>query len=74
MAKDKNKEAAYKEEGRRRIVQRQLTRKANWSKRIIRYGRGIQSCSMCGGQMSWCSCCEVWSSTCCCDYGTCQCS
>ena len=31
-------------------------------------------CYMCGGYMSWCSCCEVWSSNCCCEYGTCECS
>ena len=74
MAKDKNKEAAYKEEGRRRIIVRQIRRKNNWSKRVHLYGRGTQECHMCGGQMSWCSSCEVWSSTCCCEYGTCQCS
>lgn len=28
----------------------------------------------CGGQASWCSCCEVYTSTCCVDYGTCMCS
>ena len=31
-------------------------------------------CPYCGGQMTWCSCCEVWSSNCCIDYGTCMCS
>ena len=74
MAKDKNIEAAYKEEGRRRIIVRQIKRKNNWSERVRRNGRGTQQCSMCSGQMTWCRTCEVWSSTCCCDYGTCQCS
>ena len=32
-------------------------------------------CDLCSdGEMSWCSCCEVYTSTCCCDYGTCMCS
>lgn len=31
-------------------------------------------CPYCDGYMSWCSCCEMWSSDCCEDYGTCQCS
>ncbi len=28
----------------------------------------------CGGNMSWCGCCEMYSSGCCVDYGTCACS
>lgn len=28
----------------------------------------------CGGSMSWCSCCETYTSNCCVDYGTCMCS
>jgi hypothetical protein len=28
----------------------------------------------CGGQMSWCNCCQVYTSTCCIAYGTCLCS
>jgi len=31
-------------------------------------------CPDCGGQMLWCSCCEVYTQTCCVDYGTCMCS
>lgn len=32
------------------------------------------TCDNCGGVMTWCSCCKVWSQDCCVDYGTCQCS
>ena len=74
MAKDKAVEIAYKEIGRIRILNRQQKRKNRWSEKAFRYGRGSQTCHMCGGNMSWCSCCQVWSSNCCCDYGTCQCS
>ncbi len=35
---------------------------------------GNSTCPYCGGTMSWCSCCKVYSSDCCVDYGTCQCS
>jgi hypothetical protein len=28
----------------------------------------------CGGEMSWCEFCKVWTNTCCIPYGTCQCS
>jgi len=31
-------------------------------------------CINCGGRKTWCSHCRVWSSTCCQEYGTCQCS
>lgn len=31
-------------------------------------------CYECGGNMSWCSCCEMYTRTCCVDYGTCMCS
>ena len=34
----------------------------------------IATCILCGGQMVWCSCCRMYSSTCCEDYGTCMCS
>jgi hypothetical protein len=28
----------------------------------------------CGGTMHWCSICEMYSMSCCIDYGTCMCS
>jgi hypothetical protein len=31
-------------------------------------------CTWCGGTMAWCASCEMWTKTCCEDYGTCQCS
>jgi hypothetical protein len=32
------------------------------------------TCPDCGGTMTWCTCCEMYSQNCCVDYGTCQCS
>jgi hypothetical protein len=32
------------------------------------------TCPYCGGQMTWCDGCRMWSSNCCEEYGTCQCS
>lgn len=32
-------------------------------------------CGLCrDGRLTWCSQCRQWSSTCCQEYGTCQCS
>jgi len=28
----------------------------------------------CGGEMIWCTCCHMYSQSCCEDYGTCLCS
>jgi pyruvate dehydrogenase complex dehydrogenase (E1) component len=64
----------YEAEGQRRMVERKQRRLDRWTAKVHLYGRGTKKCKMCGGQMSWCSCCEVWSSYCCEEYGTCQCS
>ena len=37
------------------------------------YGEDMR-CGSCEGYMLWCSCCEVYTQTCCVDYGTCMCS
>lgn len=39
-----------------------------------RKNRNAPICDSCGGQMHWCSCCEVYSQNCCIPYGTCMCS
>lgn len=31
-------------------------------------------CDNCGEDMSWCNTCQMFTKTCCVDYGTCQCS
>ena len=31
-------------------------------------------CEECGGQMEWCDTCQMWSRTCCEEFGSCQCS
>lgn len=33
-----------------------------------------EPCDYCGGQMRWCSCCNMYTKTCCVEYGTCMCS
>ncbi|WP_395000477.1 hypothetical protein [Acinetobacter sp.] len=39
------------------------------------YTIALKRCDLgCGGMMSWCTCCEVFSNNCCVDYGTCMCS
>lgn len=64
----------YQKEGKKRLFQRQEKRKDKWSERIRHYGRGSKICSYCNKNMTWCSVCQVWSSNCCIEYGTCQCS
>jgi hypothetical protein len=34
----------------------------------------FRRCDSCGGREQWCSCCQMWTKTCCVDYGTCMCS
>lgn len=38
------------------------------------WGGAYSKCYDCGGQKPWCSACEVYTQTCCVDYGTCMCS
>jgi hypothetical protein len=64
----------YQAERLRRTAIRKQKRKDNRRTKYYMYGHGDNTCNLCGGQMTWCSCCQVWSSTCCCDYGTCECS
>lgn len=41
----------------------------------LEHGDSGPLCGYCdGGRMTWCSQCRQWSSTCCKEYGTCQCS
>jgi hypothetical protein len=74
MAKDKAFEAKYKEERLHRTYIRKEKRKQLRQRKRRQFGEGSGTCPYCGGQMSWCTCCEVWSSNCCIEYGTCQCS
>jgi len=63
---------AYQEERLRRVSIRKAKRKENRKNRHYRYGKKV--CLICGGYMTWCSGCEIWSRTCCEEYGTCECS
>ena len=38
------------------------------------YNNYQSTCPYCCGEMTWCGCCDMWSSNCCIDYGTCMCS
>lgn len=31
-------------------------------------------CPDCGGEMTWCESCRMWTQLCCEEYGTCMCS
>lgn len=31
-------------------------------------------CTNCGGEMTWCEVCQMWSAFCCEEYGSCGCS
>ena len=67
--------AEYQAERIRRANVRKEKRKAARQTKYWRYGRQSEGkCPRCGGQMSWCSCCQCWSSSCCVEYGTCECS
>ena len=37
-------------------------------------GLNANSCTNCGGIMTWCDLCRQWSATCCEKYGSCRCS
>jgi len=75
MAKDKTVEAAYKVEKLRRTAIRKEKRKEQRRYKRYRYGDSRDAtCPYCFGTRSWCSCCQMWSSSCCEEYGTCQCS
>ena len=69
----KSKDPAYLKIRLERSYLRKENRKEKRQKKYLRYGRGSSKCVSCGNAMTWCSCCEMWSSTCCEDYGTCQC-
>lgn len=59
-----------KERRHERLLKKRERAKEKYMDRI-RY----RPCDLgCGGEMQWCSCCEMYSNNCCQDYGTCMCS
>ena len=68
MAKDKEFEKRYLEIKLADAVIRRQNRTIKH--RMNKRDRG-QECPHCFRQMSWCSTCEMWSSDCCEEYGTC---
>lgn len=55
-----------------RWMQRYNRRRQNWHLKALR--PRYSTCPSCGGSMRWCSICEMWSKSCCNDWGTCLCS
>jgi hypothetical protein len=45
-----------------------------WDYDSFEFVDAYATCPDCGGMMSWCTCCNMYSQNCCVDYGTCQCS
>jgi hypothetical protein len=62
----------YQEERLRRIKIRKAERRIKRKDKKYCYGKKV--CPECGDYMTWCTSCEVWSRTCCEEYGTCKCS
>lgn len=71
MAKNKEQENKYKEEGLRRIKERKKTRLENFINKKENNRNGI--CNTCHNEMEWCEGCNMWSCRCE-EYGTCMCS
>jgi hypothetical protein len=71
----KEKEAAY-EEGADKAYCENCMYKLDlaWDNEYKEFIPMQQECPDCGGMMTWCTCCEVYSQNCCVDYGTCLCS
>jgi len=62
------------ERGTRRTTKRiERSRKHN-NKLSYGYKSYHSVCPYCNGEMTWCDICNMWSSNCCIDYGTCMCS
>ena len=72
MAKDKKVELAYKIEGVRRKAIRKENRVKNFRRKKENKENGI--CPYCDCSMTWCDGCNMWSSKCCQEYGSCECS
>ena len=47
---------------------KQVERRRDW------FNNRTEHCDQCGGQQSWCSCCQMFTRNCCVPYGTCMCS
>ena len=71
MAKSKEFEEKYKAIRLASTVRRKAERRA-FKKANDKYK--TMECNSCGGRMTWCSCCGVWTQLCCEKYGTCMCS
>lgn len=67
MKRTPEQQIVYRQQASQRRARRTIKHRQNQKQRG-------KECPECGGVMSWCSGCEVWSRTCCEDYGTCQCS
>ena len=41
---------------------------------MYEYEGDTKTCEDCSGEMVWCTSCNMYTKTCCQEYGTCQCS
>jgi len=58
----------------RRLKRNQARIAANRARKKRQRKPRTQRCDSCGGQMQWCELCQMFSKTCCEEYGTCMCS
>lgn len=73
MAKDKEFEKKYLQVklDRARFRRSEGTRSKQHKQNVRERG---MKCDYCDGYMSWCSCCDCWTRTCCEEWGSCACS
>lgn len=57
-----------------RRIDRANRRRAKRFKLYNERPHGNSHCYNCGGTMNWCCICNCYTSTCCIEYGTCECS
>jgi len=70
-----NSEYDYEDRGGRKLCYDCMRKKdLKWDCDEKQFVPEIETCYHCGGAAPWCSVCNVYTSTCCVDYGTCMCS
>ena len=51
-----------------------LTEKVDKMDYFDEHDEGDSTCPDCGGEMTWCESCRMWTQLCCEEYGTCMCA
>lgn len=65
---------SYSRHDKERRIERTQKRRDKRNRSYDNRPHGDATCPYCNGQMSWCGICRMYSSNCCEDWGTCQCS